>query len=361
MLTTRIARRAVAATAASLVALVAGMAPEAHAATINVTPGAVDNVVNGNCSLREAITAANTDAPVDACPAGSGADVINAPGTFTLTAVDNNVPAEFGGPNGLPVITSNITIRGATITRAASAPQFRILQVASGATLTLDSVTVSGGNVSCSSSSCNDGFALGGGILTSGTLNLINSQVQSNTASCSLSSTCAARGGGIYQMAGTVTLTNSSSVNNNLVTCSPPGCDTAAGGGIFADSGVLRISNSDVSGNTASCSIADCKAYAGGILNNATAIIDGSRISGNTASCSGTGCSAVGGGFYNNVGTFTITNSSIVGNAATAAGGTARGGGIFNNRSPQPVSGTLIASNSPQNCAPPGSVPGCVN
>jgi CSLREA domain-containing protein len=40
---------------------------------------------DGDCSLREAIQAANTDAAVDACPAGSGTDAITLPaGTYVL-------------------------------------------------------------------------------------------------------------------------------------------------------------------------------------------------------------------------------------------------------------------------------------
>jgi CSLREA domain-containing protein len=51
----------------------------ARATTINVTTSADESpsVINGNCSLREAITAVNTQQAVDACPAGDGAyDVI---------------------------------------------------------------------------------------------------------------------------------------------------------------------------------------------------------------------------------------------------------------------------------------------
>jgi CSLREA domain-containing protein len=40
---------------------------------------------DGDCSLREAIRAANLDTAVDGCPAGSGADIIQLPsGTYTL-------------------------------------------------------------------------------------------------------------------------------------------------------------------------------------------------------------------------------------------------------------------------------------
>ena len=52
-------------------------------ATITVTTN-VDNLTdNGDCTLREAIQAANTDAAVDACPPGNGADLILlAPGSY---------------------------------------------------------------------------------------------------------------------------------------------------------------------------------------------------------------------------------------------------------------------------------------
>src|SRR3954451_25054308 len=44
--------------------------------TIHVTTTADDTSTNGNCSLREALQAANTDHAVDACPAGHGSDTI---------------------------------------------------------------------------------------------------------------------------------------------------------------------------------------------------------------------------------------------------------------------------------------------
>ncbi len=85
-------------------------ASPARAATITVdsTAQEVPFVVNGNCTLGEAIVAANTDAAVDDCIAGAGSDEIFVPaGTYTLTAVYD----ASGGDNlGLPRITSPITI-----------------------------------------------------------------------------------------------------------------------------------------------------------------------------------------------------------------------------------------------------------
>jgi hypothetical protein len=65
-----------------------------------------------------------------------------AAGTYLLTTVDNTTE----GPNGLPSITSTLTITGAEadttiIERQASAPPFRLLHVAATGSLTLNGLT----------------------------------------------------------------------------------------------------------------------------------------------------------------------------------------------------------------------------
>ena len=85
--------------------------------------------------LIDAINAANAN--------GEANTIRLAAGTYTLTAADN--PS-----NGLPVITSPLTItgRGAETTiieRATSAPGFRILDVAATGSLTLKRLTLRGG------------------------------------------------------------------------------------------------------------------------------------------------------------------------------------------------------------------------
>jgi CSLREA domain-containing protein len=65
----------------SLTALVAAVTlyvlptPVVRAATINVTSTS-GGTGGPDCTLRDAITAANTDTPAGGCPAGSGADTI---------------------------------------------------------------------------------------------------------------------------------------------------------------------------------------------------------------------------------------------------------------------------------------------
>ena len=66
---------------AGLVVVGAGLAAvptPAHAAQILVTTGR-ESAADGRCSLREALRAADTDLPVDACAAGAGADVVVLP------------------------------------------------------------------------------------------------------------------------------------------------------------------------------------------------------------------------------------------------------------------------------------------
>src|SRR5512135_2911791 len=93
--------------------LLAGLvgAPTVARATITVTVTTDDNTVNGNCTLREAIIAANTDKAQDACPAGHGADTVILPaGTYTLSIAGTG---EDAGLTGALDITSDLTLDGA--------------------------------------------------------------------------------------------------------------------------------------------------------------------------------------------------------------------------------------------------------
>ena len=83
-----------------LVALALGGAARATSYSIaTTTDGAVNN---GNCTLREAIRAANTNLAVDQCPPGGAADVITLPaGTYSF----------FGGEETLQASTT-LEIRG---------------------------------------------------------------------------------------------------------------------------------------------------------------------------------------------------------------------------------------------------------
>ncbi len=135
-------------------------------------PAAGITVDGTNCTLIEAIESANNDnAAGNGCTDGSGADTITLQSDVTLTAENNNTD----GPNGLPSITSQITIEGAghTVQRsnASGTPNFRIFHVASSGDLTLNNTIVTGGS---------SGDNKGGAIYNNGTMTVSNSTTSGN-------------------------------------------------------------------------------------------------------------------------------------------------------------------------------------
>ncbi len=69
------------------------------AATITVT-SASGETGGPDCTVRDAITAANTDTATGGCPAGSGADVIELPAGVTITLTEMGHPAAKLLPHG---------------------------------------------------------------------------------------------------------------------------------------------------------------------------------------------------------------------------------------------------------------------
>jgi hypothetical protein len=186
----------------------------------------VDNVEE----LTNAVVAADGNQEQD--------DIINlAPGTYNLLSA-SDINSESGN-TGLPVITSRITINGAsrnssgglttTIRRANAAPSFRIFSAHNG-DLTLDRLIISNGR--------ND---KGGGaiLVPSDTrLTLRNSTVVGNAAN---GIGTGGSGGGIFSISDEVVSLINSTVRDNDA--------DLTGGGIFNDSGSLVLFNSTVSGN----------------------------------------------------------------------------------------------------------------
>ncbi|MBP8532004.1 hypothetical protein [Streptomyces sp. MK37H] len=344
---------------ASMSLAVAGLAAvpsTAHAATF---------VPCSPTALITAITNANNS--------GGDSLVLSAGCTYTLTAVDNS---DSGSPNGLPVIRKNISItgNGSIIERSAAAgtPDFRIFEVdPPDGYLTLVDLTVRNGRTSPGE--------VGGGVWLNdgGTLRVVNSTITGNVGSDSggggidndegsvsvenstLSGNTSPFGGGMDMDGGTATLTNSRVVNNTA---------TSSGGGIWG-SGTLTLLNTEVSGNTApvgagitsfatthllSSSVDHNTATASGdagagIVNGATLTTSSTQIVGNTASATG----SRGGGLLNQSGrTATLQSTTVSGNRA------GDGGGIYNRGTVNLVASSVFA-NTPNQCAPPGSVPGC--
>src|SRR3712207_1572403 len=126
---------------ALVVAIVFVYPATAHALTIPVTTTLDTVASDGVCSLREAITAANTDTAANGCLAGFGADVVSIPaGTYVrLRSGSDNTNV-----NGDLDITSALTLDGAgAATTTIDADSIdRVLDVRPGATATVRDLTL---------------------------------------------------------------------------------------------------------------------------------------------------------------------------------------------------------------------------
>ncbi len=341
------------ATPTAIVALALAASPPVHAANILVDAGVVVIAADGDCSLREAIVNANDGAATHAdCAAGdAGPDTIVLPAasTFTVPDVDNATD----GLNGLPSITTEITIEGngAIIQRAPADPDtFRLLHVAPTGDLTLDQTTVrngvandggsgddgggifSNGALAVTNGSVitgNDAEGAGGGVAHAGPyLHVADSSISGNSShyvgggvfvygpnaiatiegSIIAGNSADFAGGGIGSVSASLTISDSTISDNST----PASFAFVGGGGLVFAFGTAAISNSTISGNSSS--------VGGGVRNyGGQAAIDHSTISGNSALYAG-GVLSVGGGQGGQVIT-EITNSTISGNSALVAGG----------------------------------------
>ena len=187
------------------------------------SPGLAATIpVGANCTLVNAITAANTDTATGGCPAGSGADTIVLPAgsTQTLTTVNNSTY----GPTGLPVISSAITIagQGSTIRRDSGVPEFRILAIGNIGDLMMQDSIISGG-VAPDDAGVHS-YAGGGVLNVNGVFNLARSRILNSIASL---------GGGIANY-GIVTVTTSIIAGNTAF----------IRGGAIANYGTLTVATS---------------------------------------------------------------------------------------------------------------------
>lgn len=95
-------------------------------------------------------------------------------------------------------------------------------------------------------------------------------------------------------------------------------------------------------------------AFGGGLANalGGTLTTMQTGIRDNIVSAPG-GTVAQGGGLYNATGSTTLTGSTVTHNTA------GDGGGIYEASGTVTLDTTVVEFNEPNNCAPPGSVPGC--
>lgn len=311
-----------------------------YAADFTVTKIAdtADGTCDADCSLREAITAANSAA---------GADSITLPpGTYTLLIVG---AGEDVNATGDLDVTESLVINGAgsagTIIDGDDID--RVFNTISGTTdLTLNGVTVQNGNA---------GINTGGGVLASGALTLNNSTLTSNQADSGAGiegynvtltnshvdgNVGADQGAGIWACCGAATFTiTDSTVDNNV------GGDQGAG--VFHCCGdfTLTITRSSVSGNQGNDQGGGVFFCCGDAATNIT-IVD-SHIDNNVATDQGGGLFyCCGSDLDPAVDAITISNSTFNGNTAVGDGG-----GIFicceaTNGTSTSITGTTIANNT---------------
>lgn len=296
---------------------------DSQAATINVGAG---------CTVVDAVIAAVDNLVVNSCIAGDvgGTDIVVLPASSTHTINTATLFADsfnsFTRQSGIgytpisafPIINSNVTIQGngATIERGIAADNFRFFNVLSGSTLTLESLTLSGGVADRTVNK----IWWGGAIYSSGALTLNSVTLSGNTAN-----SANARGAAIYSIIEPLTITGSTITNN---------IGTGSSAAVKAGGASVSITSSTISNNFAkgitissspgatinSSNINDN--YGGGIRAFDTDLtVSGTTISGNstnvaTGSTTGSAIHAVEGS--NNItNSLTITNSTITNNTCT--------------------------------------------
>lgn len=297
--------------------------PDSPSTTLLVTTVTDELNADGDCSLREAVRAANTNLAVDACGAGSGADtiVLQSSVTYNLARVGTDDTAI----NGDLDLTESVTIvgNGAVIDANGATTLDRVIQVLSGVSATLSDLTLRDGRTASFGAGIRSAGSLtlrrvtvtqnqsngnaGGGIATeAGTLTLVDSTVSSNTAST--------LGGGLALLGGTATL------DHAVVSGNTAGSDR--GGGLWVGSNATAILvNSAVASNLADTD-------GGGIYNENQLTLLGCSVNSNQAGSPGGG---VGGGIYN-LDTLAIAFSTVRDNAADDSAGVVNVGGLLDIR-----------------------------
>lgn len=302
-----------------------------------------DSVVanDGKCSLREAITSANTDTAFGGCAKGNGTDAITlGVGTFAVT---RDGARENDNASGDLDVKSNLTIGGAgasnTRIDASGIPgeHDRVLDIKSG-TVTIQGVTIRGGRApdggkgADQTGSAGGGSVVGGdgapgsgggGIANFGTLTVASSLIEFNV-------------GGTGGAGGTGTGGAGNSQGRGGDGSGGRGGIGGSGGGIY-NGGTLTVTNTVVDNDDAG-SGGDGGAGKGGGGGVAAGGVGSGGDGGNGFGAEG-GVGGHGAGIYN-AGTFftavtlEVTNSTVSrgatgtgGSGGTGSGGDAGGGG----------------------------------
>ena len=236
-----------------------------------------------------AATASDLIADISAGNKGGGANtiVLTAPTTspYILTAVNNTKD----GSAGLPMIKGDVTVvgNGDTIERSAAAgtPAFRLFDVVSGGSLTLQNLTLANGRE----------FNDGGAIWSNGSLTVKNCTFEGNVAENDFGGS--AFGGAIYIAGGSVNITGSAFGNPNGYGGNTAKGHTAYGGAVYVAAGTVTMSGDTFGNVNPFTGGGNGNSAVGGYGNYAPGVSDG-----------------YGGAIYIAGGTVTLTNDAIQGN-----------------------------------------------
>ncbi len=317
----------------------------------NTTPN------NGLVTLREAILASTNQTTDDLGQTGTGHDIIifspalttGGPATINLSIVGDNTegPSDFG-------ITTNITIEGPTGSNGITLNNVgsqRLFTVSASGSLTLGSLTLSGGMAQGgngggpSEGGGGGGAGLGGAIFNQGTLTLLNSTLSGNMAIGGNGGTGYRYGigGGGGGLSGNGSAGGAGGANGGGNGSKYGGGNGGFGGG-GAGGGFPGTSGDGPGG------MGGFGGGGGGGGGYSFTSGSGSAFGGGTSGASGLGAGGAGGGggaglggaVFNNAGSVTVTNStftsdtaqggtggSALGSGNSGAAGTGIGGAIF--------------------------------
>jgi CSLREA domain-containing protein len=290
----------------------AALAPDTPSLTVTTTS---DTLYGGGTSLRVAVAYAES--------LGGSQTITFAPDldgdTVTLATVGDNT----AGPSDL-MIDTDITIAGPTgdsgITLSNSGDQ-RLFYIAPAGDLTLENLTLSGGDAVGGSSDYGGGGAgMGGAIFNAGSLDILQSTLQSNTAQGGSATGDGAGGGG-----GLGGDSGGEAGGGPNGAPSPSANGGFGGGGGFGGNGGFGGGGGGGGGEGG---------FGGGGGNQNGSAGFGGAEGAENESGEGGGGAGMGGAIFNYGGTVTLTNSTLSNNSAlggTGAGhGSGRGGAIFN-------------------------------
>jgi hypothetical protein len=318
-------------------------------------------------TLSNTVVTNSTASGATATEGGGG--IANLGGNITIidSEISNNTASGMSGSGGgiLNLSDGTLTVTNSTITGNTAMRAGGGIEDNSG-----ESTTVTLVDVTLSDNTTGSAPGNGGGVHITGPgdMDITGGMVTGNTA--------AAEGGGLWNGAGLMTVTNVMIDGN---TASGNDADQG-GGGIYNLSGTLMVTGGVISNNTAD----GMSGSGGGILNDAgaTLMVEGTEISANTAMRAGGGiednsgesttvtlvdvtlsdnttgsapgngggvhitgpgdmdisggmvtgntAAAEGGGLWNGAGLMTVTNVMIDGNTAMGNSGDQGGGGVFN-------------------------------